>query len=136
MAPSSQEKEPPRKPGRFRGCRTGDAKITKGGRLPAKFVIHTVGPVWRGGADGEPALLARCYLRAIEIAADRGLASVAFPGISTGIYGYPVDLAARVAVAAVREGVSGGVSVHDVIFCCFSAEDLACYQRTLGEPGA
>jgi len=81
------------------GCETGDAKITRGYNLPAKYVIHTVGPVWHGGLRGEPELLASCYRRSLQIAADRGLASIAFPSISTGIFGYPIELAARVAAA-------------------------------------
>src|SRR5215213_8523803 len=85
------------------GCDTGDAKITGAGRLPVRHVIHAVGPVWRGGDRGEPELLACCYRRAIELAAENGCARVAFPAISTGVYGYPVDEAARVAVAATRE---------------------------------
>jgi O-acetyl-ADP-ribose deacetylase (regulator of RNase III) len=85
------------------GCKTGDAKATKGYRLPARFVIHTVGPVWRGGAHGEPGLLASCYRRSLEIARDLGVRSLAFPGISTGVFGYPPALAAEVAIAAVQD---------------------------------
>jgi O-acetyl-ADP-ribose deacetylase len=85
------------------GCATGDAKATTAGRLPARWVIHTVGPVWHGGADGEPELLASCHRRSLEVAAELGARTVAFPAISCGLYGYPVELAAEVAVATVRE---------------------------------
>src|SRR5690349_12978792 len=88
------------------GCATGDAKLTKGYRLPARFVIHAVGPVWHGGRSGEPELLASCYRRAIEIAAAHGMRTIAFPCISTGVYGYPAERAAKVAVAAVDRAVS------------------------------
>lgn len=113
------------------GCRTGDAKITGGYRLPAKHVIHTVGPVWNGGNAGEPALLASCYHRSIEVAAEQGIRSIAFPCISTGVYGYPFDAAAEVAVAAVRAALAGHPTVREVTFCCFSASDLAVYERIL-----
>ncbi len=113
------------------GCRTGEAKLTKGYRLPAKFIVHTVGPVWRGGTHGEPELLASCYRRALEIAASKAAVSVAFPSISTGIYGYPVALAAEVAVATVRETLRQPSSVQEVVFCCFSDADLAVYEAAL-----
>jgi O-acetyl-ADP-ribose deacetylase (regulator of RNase III) len=119
------------------GCRTGEAKLTRGYRLPAKHVIHTVGPVWHGGERGEPALLASCYRRSIEVAAEAGLRSLAFPSISTGVYGYPLEPAAGIAVATVREAVAAcagaGHVIDEVIFCCHSAGDLAVYERTLAQ---
>jgi len=113
------------------GCRTGDAKKTRGFRLPAKHVIHAVGPVWQDGAHGEPDLLASCYRRAIELAGEAALASIAFPGISTGIYGYPPELAAPLALATVRQAATTAPSLRRVVFCCFSARDLSLYQRLL-----
>lgn len=113
------------------GCATGDAKITPGFRLPARHVIHTVGPVWQGGAQGEPALLASCYRRSIALAVAHGAATLAFPCIGTGVYGYPFEPAARVAVAAVRDALAGAASLREVIFCCFSADDLAVYESVL-----
>ncbi|MET3474321.1 O-acetyl-ADP-ribose deacetylase [Variovorax atrisoli] len=114
------------------GCNTGDAKLTKGYRLPARFIIHTVGPVWRGGGSGEPELLASCYRRSMALAAAQGVRSIAFPGISTGIYGYPVEPAARLAVSTVREALADAASpVEEVVFCCFSAGDLAIYEAVL-----
>ena len=111
------------------GCKTGEAKITKGYRLPAKFVIHTVGPVWHGGDDGEAELLAACYRNSLRLAAEHGAASVAFPGISTGVYGYPFEDAARIAVATVRATLPELESIRVVVFCCFSAGDAAVYRR-------
>lgn len=116
---------------RLGGCRTGDAKITTGHLLPARFVIHAVGPVWHGGASGEADLLASCYRRSIEVAVEHGVRSIAFPGISTGVYGYPVERAAEVAVSTVRSAAAQFPSLEEVIFCCFSAPDLAVYTRLL-----
>lgn len=113
------------------GCMTGDAKITRGYLLPAKYVIHTVGPVWHGGTQGEPELLASCYRRAIEVAAENGVDSLAFPNISTGVYGYPAEPAARVAVAAVLAATRAHPSIHEVIFCCYSQSSLAIYENLL-----
>ena len=113
------------------GCPTGDAKLTRGYRLPAKFVIHTVGPVWHGGGRREAELLASCYRRSIELAAANGIRTLAFPSISTGVYGYPIELAADAAVATVRSAVAELATIEDVVFCCFSASDLAVYTRRL-----
>jgi O-acetyl-ADP-ribose deacetylase (regulator of RNase III) len=115
------------------GCATGDAKMTRGYRLPARFVIHTVGPVWRGGGDDEDALLASCYRRSLEVAADAGLATIAFPAVSTGIYGFPADRAARIAVAAVRGTAAGLPAVRKVTFCCFGAASAAAHRAALAE---
>jgi O-acetyl-ADP-ribose deacetylase (regulator of RNase III) len=114
------------------GCKTGDAKITQGYRLPAKHIIHTVGPVWRDGKSGEPALLAACYRRSLEIAEAHGLKSIAFPAISTGIYGYPKEAATRIAVDTTRAHLAGQSGLAEVIFCCFSEGDLEIYQKELG----
>lgn len=111
------------------GCETGEAKMTRGYRLPARHVIHTVGPVWHGGGHGEAALLASCYRRALALADAAGLGSIAFPAISTGVYGFPVAEAARIAVDTVRAMPAG--SVREVVFCCFSAADLAIYRTLL-----
>ncbi len=118
------------------GCETGDARITAGYRLPARYVIHAVGPVWRGGAHRESELLASCYRRAMQIAADKGARSLAFPGISTGVYGYPVALAAEVAVATVRAAALEFTTVREVVFCCFSENDLLVYQGLLHGRGS
>lgn len=113
------------------GCRTGDAKLTRGYRLPASHVIHTVGPVWQGGGRDEPRLLASCYRRSLEVAAAHALHSVAFPCISTGVYGYPFESAARIALASVRAALPSLASIDEVIFCCHSERDLAVYRRLL-----
>jgi O-acetyl-ADP-ribose deacetylase len=113
------------------GCATGQAKITRGYKLPAKFVIHTAGPVWHGGHKGETELLASCYRRSLEIAADRQLSSIAFPAISTGVYGFPLRPAADIAVSTVRRFTRSVRSIAEVIFCCFSPEDYEVYVRLL-----
>ncbi|MDE2179442.1 MAG: O-acetyl-ADP-ribose deacetylase [candidate division NC10 bacterium] len=115
------------------GCHPGDAKMTKGYRLPAKYVIHTVGPIWRGGTHGEKEVLASCYTSSLRLAAGAGLTSVAFPCISTGAYGYPGELAAQIAVETVRDCVAREQAVKEVIFVCFSAADLATYTALLAE---
>jgi O-acetyl-ADP-ribose deacetylase (regulator of RNase III) len=116
---------------RLGGCATGDAKITSAYRLPARHVIHAVGPVWRGGDRNEPELLAACYRRSLEIAEAVSLETIAFPSISTGAYGYPVRAAARIAVATARECIDSTKRLREVIFCCFSAADLAVYEEVL-----
>ncbi|MDH7516135.1 MAG: O-acetyl-ADP-ribose deacetylase [Bacteroidota bacterium] len=113
------------------GCETGDAKWTRGHRLPAKFVIHTVGPVWRGGTQGEADLLASCYRCCVEIASELGARSIAFPCISTGAYGYPREEAASIAVSTVCDTILRYPAVREVIFCCFSEKDLEIYQTLL-----
>ena len=110
-------------------CPTGEARLTPGFRLPARFVIHAVGPVWQGGGSREPELLAAAYRSAMQLAADHGLRSIAFPAISTGIYGYPLDPATDVAVSTVRAIAGTGSSVKEVLFACFSVEVLQTYRR-------
>ena len=112
------------------GCATGDAKITRGYRLPARFVIHTVGPIWRGGERGEAELLASCYRRSLEIAGERDLAPIPFPCISAGVYGYPAQAAAEIAVAAAR--ATAGARIAKIVFCCFSESDRALYAALCG----
>jgi O-acetyl-ADP-ribose deacetylase (regulator of RNase III) len=116
---------------RLGGCKTGEGKLTRGYRLPAQYVIHAVGPVWHGGTCGEAELLASCYRNAIALAHGAGIVSLAFPCISTGVYGYPVEPAARIAVATVRACAAQAPALAEVLFCCFSRADLAVYQRTL-----
>ncbi len=111
------------------GCKTGNAKLTKGYRLPARYIIHTVGPVWRGGQAGEPELLTSCYRRSLEIATAHGLASIAFPNISTGIYGYPKPQACHIAISTVRQFLEQPTSIKEVIFVCFDAENYELYKQ-------
>ena len=115
------------------GCDTGDAKITPGFSLPARHVIHTVGPVWTGGDRSEQALLASCYRRSLELACERRLRSVAFPCISTGVYGYPKRDAARLAVATVGGFIENGyaAALREIVFCCYSQDDEALYTTEL-----
>lgn len=115
------------------GCPTGEAKITKGYNLPAKYVIHTVGPVWHGGNSGEPQKLASCYRRSLELAEKHNLTSVAFPNISTGIYGYPKKEAATIAVREVRNFLEKANVINRVIFCIFDEENYRIYQDFLEE---
>lgn len=114
-------------------CPTGDAKLTKGYRLPARFVIHTVGPVWRGGDQGESDLLASCYRRTIKVAAQHDVRTLAFPCISTGAYGYPVEPAARIAIATVRAATHVFTDMQDIIFCCHSDADRGVYAALLNQ---
>jgi O-acetyl-ADP-ribose deacetylase (regulator of RNase III) len=118
------------------GCKTGDAKLTKGYRLPAKHVIHTVGPVWQGGNNGEQELLASCYRRSLEVAMQNNIEEIAFPSISTGIFGYPKELAASTAVTTVRSLLQVPSNLRRVVFCCFSPSDLQIYERILGQASA
>src|SRR5258708_6706108 len=113
------------------GCATGDAKITRGYGLPARHVIHAVGPVWHGGTQNEDALLASCYRRGIEIATATGLASIAFPAISTGIYRFPADRAAGIAVSTTVQSLKSTTSLDRVIFCCFAAESAELHRQAL-----
>lgn len=113
------------------GCPTGEAKITKGYRLKARHVIHTVGPVWHGGRNGEPELLQSCYRNSLELAAKHGLQSIAFPCISTGVYRFPADQAAEIAVESVRQFLETPSSIQTVIFCCFSEADRVKYETLL-----
>jgi O-acetyl-ADP-ribose deacetylase len=112
-------------------CPTGEARITRGYRLPAAHVIHTVGPVWAGGHRGEPELLRRCYANALHLAGEHHIRSIAFPSISTGAYGYPIEQAAAVAVQTVREALPSTPSIELARFVCFSAPDLAVYRLLL-----
>jgi O-acetyl-ADP-ribose deacetylase (regulator of RNase III) len=114
------------------GCPTAEARITKAYRLPAKHVIHTVGPVWRGGGASEDELLARCYRASFALALEYGLGSLAFPAISTGVYGFPRERAAKIAVAQTRQALAAAPAIERVIFACFDRETLALYRRELG----
>lgn len=114
------------------GCPTGQARITRGYRLAARHVIHTVGPVWHGGTEGEPELLASCYRESLGLAEAHGCGSVAFPAISCGVYGYPIPAAVAIAVREVREFLQSARVVRQLTFACFGEEMLAQYRRALG----
>ena len=115
------------------GCPTGSAKMTKGYRLPAKYVIHTVGPVYRNGRSGEPELLAGCYRTAMQLAAEHTLRTIAFPAISCGIYGYPLDEAARIAMSTVRDALIGNPRIEQAVFVLFDSGALTSYERAYHE---
>jgi O-acetyl-ADP-ribose deacetylase (regulator of RNase III) len=117
------------------GCKTGQAKLTRGYKLPARHVIHTVGPVWRGGTAGEPELLAACYVSSLRIATEKQIKTIAFPAISCGVYGYPVDKAVRVAVKTVAEFLKNDDLLEKVIFTCFNDQIFDAYQQSLNEFG-
>jgi len=112
---------------KLRGCATGEAELTPGFKLPARYVIHTVGPVWHGGTQGEAELLASCYHRSLDIALAHGVKTIAFPGISTGVYGYPKEQACRIALGIMREYED---KFERIIACCFSRNDVELYSRT------
>lgn len=113
------------------GCKTGDAKMTRGYKLPAKYIIHTVGPIWRDGKHGEAELLRSCYRRCLEIASEHDLTSIAFPAISTGVYQYPPVDAAKIAVATAKDFIEQPTSLREIIFCCFSDRDYTIYADLL-----
>lgn len=113
------------------GCNTGDAKITRGYRLPAQYIIHTVGPIWRGGNDREDELLASCYRRSLEVATHNGVRTIAFPAISTGIYSFPIQRATRIAVQTVKDFLATDDSIEQVMFVCFSLNDYEVYEQEL-----
>ncbi len=115
------------------GCPTGQARITKGYDLAARHVIHTVGPVWHGGGGGEDGLLASCYRESLRLAREHGVRSIAFPAISTGVYRFPSDRAARIAVETVLDVLEGGAPIDRVVFCCFGQESVKAHQRALAE---
>ena len=128
-------------PGLARECEalgerpTGDARLTGGHRLPARWVVHAVGPVWRGGNEGEDAALAGCYRRALDLAAGAGARSIAFPAISTGIFGFPLERATRIAIGEVRAGLARHPGIGKVVLCCFSERDREAYERIAAAAG-
>jgi len=120
---------------RLQGCKTGQARITSGFDLKAKFVIHTVGPVWQGGQSGEAELLRSCYRECVAVAEANNISSIAFPAISTGAYDYPKQVATEIAVETVSNAVRGTAIIGEVVFCCFTAADLSMYRSVLMQPG-
>ena len=115
------------------GCPTGEARITKGYNLPAAWVIHTVGPIWRGGTQREPELLARCYRSCFALVREYGLRSIAFPAISTGVYGYPKEEAARIAIQEARRALAENENLATILFVCFNKETRLAYEKALAE---
>jgi O-acetyl-ADP-ribose deacetylase (regulator of RNase III) len=115
------------------GCATGDAKLTGAYQLPARYVVHTVGPIWHGGQNGEAGLLASCYRRSLEAASRHAVKSIAFPGISTGVYGFPIERAAPIAISTLRDAAPQWPALEEIIFCCFSSSDLAVYRKLLDD---
>ena len=117
---------------RLNGCPTGEARLTRGYRLPARWVIHTVGPVWKGGTRNEAALLAQCYESSLRLAVEKNLTSIAFPAISTGAYAYPLKEATEIAIREVRRFTEESQALKEVIFCCYSGEHFATYKKLMG----
>ena len=120
---------------KLNGCKTGDAKITKGYNLPAKWVIHTVGPIWQGGKQNEDELLASCYRRCLELAAQHSISTIAFPAISTGIYGFPMERAAGIAIAQINSFLLSNSSIEQVILVCFGQKAYECFLSAMQERG-
>jgi O-acetyl-ADP-ribose deacetylase (regulator of RNase III) len=116
---------------RLKGCPTGEARITSGYRLPARWIIHTVGPVWKGGNRDEAALLASCYENSLRLAIERKLRSIAFPAISTGAYAYPLEEATEIAISKVRRFTKESEALDEVVFCCYSREDFSTYKKLM-----
>jgi O-acetyl-ADP-ribose deacetylase (regulator of RNase III) len=117
------------------GCPTGEARITRGYRLPARWIIHTVGPVWKGGIRNEAGLLASCYASSLKLAVEKNLTSIAFPAISTGAYAYPLRDATEIAIREVRRFKQASEALREVVFCCYSGEHFATYQKLIKDQG-